>query len=1258
MPHSATSVRSSSHLRLLGLSASALSFLISQNLHATSIVEGDVTTTLGPTFFLDDTTLGGSDTDIIQPGGLSAIRLFNGQLTPNQGPTRILITGIGFATHTSATANSATSITATITYLGSNESVGGGDDITIGSATGTFTFSGGKEYVFAFDAPLSADLTITGTRFRVQLAPSNPTGNGSLKLKTGTLTSDPTVSSAKISVAGIATPLINPQRLNLAKFQTVTTSSFAGQRLASYLTDGVVGNDNRWQSANSAWSNARIDFPFPVEVGSAQIFTGIDDTLPVTAFNIQYLNGTTWTTIPGGSVSGNTNVERNLIFTTPITASSFRIIGPDSPIRIRELALYPPNGPGGFPLGTDLTLNLAYQRPAVSSSNTSGNFALKAVDGRAHVGSFWQTNTPGTNTLEIDLRVTTRIGSAHLYSGTSGTSPLGAFTLKYWDGTAWQDISGATITGNTNPDLVIPFTPISTSRVRLEFENTTTTSIRELCIFPANSGNVGYPLGTNIISSGAIASYETYNDAFYLINNPSSGRRMSVPDNGQPSLDQPNLSFGQSQYQLLLNLSNGTYRLRNRATGNCLSGARLDKTPGLPLVDAPYSALPDQDWILDPLGGQTFRFINPWSGLVIDSQNGSTTPATPLVQNTPNTSPSQRWQPSYYAIHPKKGIGGTTFAMSTNPNWAYNWGRRNTNPLPQNTIFHPMQWGNFSWDIGSNQGPIWQEYPAWRTRADGIHLLGFNEPDRTDQSNISLATVINLWPRLQELDLPLTSPSPGTIGGDGGWLDSFYSQADALGYRVDYTAVHAYPGPSSGSSNNLVNFVTSAYTYHSKNRPVWLTEFSFVDWGGNQSWSEEDNYNCLAEFLWRAENLTALRKYSLFVFTESAEHPQPPNAWQDVTPAPRSNSLDINGNLTAFGKLYAAWDGDTTVRTNKTYHIHHKESRKRIANLTTQSNLAGRNIRIDGNLVNWTLVSAGSSNRYYLVSALDGRRLSSNGTTVSLAAPGTTGTATEWSLTESQHGWHYIGHPSSSKRLRLVYNNSNFVATYSLVANTSTGDDVQWRFIVPLPPPNTAPTLATIPPQTVDENSLLTFTASATDADLPANTLTFSLINPPSGATIAPSTGIFTWTPTPAQAPGLFNFSVRVSDGTLTHDQPVSITVEKSLPSPTADSDNDGLSDLLEYAFATDPETPNANPFRATESLASTTTLEFPWNWQATGITWQIRHGQDLSNISAWPVVAPGTITTQRDGNIDRITISPAQTYPDRGFYILEVIAN
>ena len=62
---------------------------------------------------------------------------------------------------------------------------------------------------------------------------------------------------------------------------------------------------------------------------------------------------------------------------------------------------------------------------------------------------------------------------------------------------------------------------------------------------------------------------------------------------------------------------------------------------------------------------------------------------------------------------------------------------------------------------------------------------------------------------------------------------------------------------------------------------------------------------------------------------------------------------------------------------------------------------------------------------------------------------------------------------------------------------------------------NVAPVLGAIGNKTVNEETALTFTATATDADIPANTLTFSLdAGAPAGATINATTGAFSWTPT------------------------------------------------------------------------------------------------------------------------------------------------
>jgi hypothetical protein len=86
-------------------------------------------------------------------------------------------------------------------------------------------------------------------------------------------------------------------------------------------------------------------------------------------------------------------------------------------------------------------------------------------------------------------------------------------------------------------------------------------------------------------------------------------------------------------------------------------------------------------------------------------------------------------------------------------------------------------------------------------------------------------------------------------------------------------------------------------------------------------------------------------------------------------------------------------------------------------------------------------------------------------------------------------------------------------------------------FTVTVSEVNAAPVLAAVPDQTVEEGSLLSLTVTASDADLPANTLTFSLMpGAPAGAAINPATGEFSWTPTEAQGPGTYTIGVKVSD--------------------------------------------------------------------------------------------------------------------------------
>jgi len=158
----------------------------------------------------------------------------------------------------------------------------------------------------------------------------------------------------------------------------------------------------------------------------------------------------------------------------------------------------------------------------------------------------------------------------------------------------------------------------------------------------------------------------------------------------------------------------------------------------------------------------------------------------------------------------------------------------------------------------------------------------------------------------------------------------------------------------------------------------------------------------------------------------------------------------------------------------------------------------------------------------------------------------------------------------------------SYSITVRVTDNGSPVLDDHKTFTVTVNEVNVAPVLAPIASKTVDEETLLTFTASATDADLPANTLTYSLdAGAPVGAAIDPSTGVFTWTPTEAQGPGSYSVTVRVKDNgspILDDSKTLGITVNEVNAAPVLGSIGNKSVDeetLLTFtASATDSDMP------------------------------------------------------------------------------------
>jgi hypothetical protein len=188
---------------------------------------------------------------------------------------------------------------------------------------------------------------------------------------------------------------------------------------------------------------------------------------------------------------------------------------------------------------------------------------------------------------------------------------------------------------------------------------------------------------------------------------------------------------------------------------------------------------------------------------------------------------------------------------------------------------------------------------------------------------------------------------------------------------------------------------------------------------------------------------------------------------------------------------------------------------------------------------------------------------------------------------------------------------------------------------------NDAPVLAEIPtPQYVDELSELTFTATATDEDIPAQDLTFSLSGAPDYATIDPITGEFWWGPSEFQGPGTYDFAVEVSDGSLTDTQTIRVIVREVNQAPVLNpignkqvneldtltfnvsaTDGDVPVQALKYYLYSDDVTPPVN-YGAT--LGETTgvfswtpdELQGPGDYQFTICVEDAVHAEDCEDIT------------------------------------------
>ncbi|MEI6891437.1 MAG: glycosyl hydrolase [Pontiella sp.] len=823
---------------------------------------------------------------------------------------------------------------------------------------------------------------------------------------------------------------------NLAKCQNSTADSTTTSAPVQYGNDGFVTQDNRWVSQSGGPHWFEVELAVPMTVGSMHLYSGSTWDAAISDFSLQYYDGFGWIDIAGTSVSGNIFPELNLMFDVPTTAQQFRLYTTDDKARIRELALYPPTSDGSaVPFGTDLNLNVAKLRQFAYSSIDGVNFPGLAIDGYADDSSAWASaNAAGPHDFEVHFPQKEKVRGIHLYSGWEGQSgtQIQNFEVAYSnDASGWVLFDGGAVANNTELNLVLWFgAAVNVQTIRIRSLDSGQTVIRELVVLRENNTG-GYPLWTDVKDEAPpTEKFTDYDDGYYTIKNREKETILSTSTSGSTLV-----SSSSAWFQLLLNIGTDTYRLRSKDSGECFEVLLASTHDGAAVVEGVYSSMPHQRWrLLDSGDGTHFRIVNVWSGKALDI-TGST-----VIQNSVSTEASQEWSFAYQTHVQKKGqVAFFHYNYMYQPSWFYSWSATAEDDCEYGD-YHPMQWG---W-LTSSTPVILRGQPGWYSRAQMVCAMGFNEPDKNEQANIPEENAAYQWPRFERMNLPLVGPCPAQ--NNGTWRKAYEAIAEEEGLRSEYMALHWYAGCNGGSPQNLINVINNVYNTYGK--PIWITEFAVKDWYATGTWSRNDNFNWLAEFLWRAESIDHLKKYSLFEWVVEDNNDDPTVGDGPTMGLHIRNDKGNPGyeDLSECGLLLAGWDGIDAVLDETEYIIHNKGRGLRLIDHPASNTVSYANIMHRTGTDQFMFQTTPNGNKY-IVGVNDGRLLHYDGSSVGFSPPGTTGSDVEWELNENQYGWFFIDHPSTSKRLRITSSD-----VIDVDNDTNTGGNLQFRFIRPAVP--------------------------------------------------------------------------------------------------------------------------------------------------------------------------------------------------------------
>ena len=220
---------------------------------------------------------------------------------------------------------------------------------------------------------------------------------------------------------------------------------------------------------------------------------------------------------------------------------------------------------------------------------------------------------------------------------------------------------------------------------------------------------------------------------------------------------------------------------------------------------------------------------------------------------------------------------------SSKVSWLYNWSPNQT-PNATSLDFVPMQWNHVNIDDLTNKVKA----------ANASAILGFNEPELPDQSNISAELAAKEWIRciepLRKTGIRCGSPGISSAPQGIGWLSDFVRRIREGGSDVDFYCFHWY-GVELGQFYDYI--WSTYYQLPDQKRPVWITEFAATNWNKDDPLPQAHVENFAKDSVKYLDGLEWVERYAWF------------GPMRDTgTVGKWARMLDDEGKLTALGRAY------------------------------------------------------------------------------------------------------------------------------------------------------------------------------------------------------------------------------------------------------------------------------------------------------------------------------------------------------------------